>query len=104
MNQEPIQFDKTIRIDTKKEILEFIANDGLENIKFQNTNLFKKQPELTVDAYEFRSGSLWGYISFGQNEKTKKWFIKSFHLSDKHNRVMMNALDKLKLQLPGGEK
>jgi len=44
-----------------------------------------------VDAYEFRSMYKLGYIAFMYNEKTLKWIIKSFHLSENRSLEMVMA-------------
>jgi len=86
---------------TKSELLNFIGNDGLENLTFINTKPWEKNPDpsstILIDAYEFRSGSKLGYISFMRNQKTKKWIIKSFHLSKNSNLAIAFALRKARL-------
>jgi hypothetical protein len=81
-------------LNTKSAVLEFIANDGLENIKFINTKLLEKNrdPEVKifVDAYEFMTGGILGYIAFLKNKKGG-WVIKSFHQSDERSGIMENA-------------
>ncbi len=83
-------------LSSKKNLLEFISNDGLESLKFVNTKPWGKNPnpqqEIFVDAYEFRSLSKLGYLAFMYNEKTSKWIIKSFHLSTNQNTTMQDAL------------
>lgn len=82
----------------KSRLLEFIYNDGLENLKFINTKLWGKNPnknnEIYIDAYEFRSLNKLGYIAFMYNKTTRKWIIKSFHLSENRNPAMFLALKK----------
>jgi hypothetical protein len=82
------------RLYTKSAVLEFIANDGLENIIFINTKPWEKNPDSTVrifvDAYEFTTGGILGYIAFFKNKKGE-WVIKSFHQSDERSGVMENA-------------
>lgn len=80
---------------TKANVLEFIANDGLEEINFINTKLLEKNPDPTikiyVDAYEFMTGGILGYIAFFKNKKDK-WVIKSFHQSDRRGGIMESAI------------
>jgi hypothetical protein len=82
----------------KSGLLEFIYNDGLEDLTFVNTKKWEKNPnpgsQIYVDAYEFRSLNKLGYIAFMYNSTTKKWIIKSFHLSDNRNPAMYLALKK----------
>lgn len=83
-------------LSTKSNLLKFINNDGLENLNFINTKPWEKNPdpsnEIKIDAYEFRSLSKLGYIAFMYNETTRKWIIKSFHLSTNRNPAMSLAL------------
>ncbi|MFH1334387.1 MAG: hypothetical protein ABIH77_03695 [Pseudomonadota bacterium] len=73
---------KDFGLKTKKEILRFVANDGLEHLKFICTNEWRANPDkknsAKVDSYEFYSGKLYGYIAFVFIEKTQMWLIKSF--------------------------
>ena len=85
-------------LKTKSNLLDFIGNNGLEDLKFVNTKEWENNPDKTiiifVDAYEFRSMCKLGYIAFMYNEKTFKWLIKSFHLSENRNTTMETALYK----------
>ena len=84
---------------TKSDLFNFISNNGLEDMQFVNTKNWENNPDknnpVKVDAYEFRSMSVLGYIAFFYNDKTKKWIIKSFHLSEHTNPAMMIALQKV---------
>ncbi len=70
------------RLNTKKAVLDFIANEGLETPLYLNTKPWEKNPDPTcpimVDAYSFYSGPKHGYIAFLFSAKTQKWIIKSF--------------------------
>lgn len=85
-------------ISTKSYLLEFIANDGLENLDFINTTPLRTNKNLSnpilVDAYDFRSSCKLGYIAFMYSDTTRKWTIKSFKLSRNRNPVMSLALKK----------
>lgn len=89
-------------LKTKQELLDFITNDGLENLKYINTKDWEKNPDTTcpidVYAFEFRTMFKLGYIAFMYNQKTNKWLIKSFHLSGNMNKTMFNALKGIKLE------
>ena len=67
---------------TEREILEFILNDGLENMRFINSAPWGNNPDpsipIEVDAYRFSSGTRHGYFAYLFNKHTKKWHIKSF--------------------------
>ena len=85
---------------TEKIILDFIISGGLENLFFLNTKPWEQNPNKTpimIDAYEFTSGNKRGYIAYFYNETTKKWFIKSFHLSENMNDQMAQAIKKSEL-------
>ena len=79
-------------LPTRKSLLDFIFNDGLENRIFINTKPWMVNPQISVDAYDFNSLSILGYIAFMYIETTKKWIIKSFHLSENRNPIMSLAL------------
>ena len=81
---------------TKSDVLDFIFNNGLENLDFINTKEWEQNPDkfnpIMVDAYEFSSFYKQGYIAFMFNNKTSFWIIKSFKLSDNRNPAMEIAL------------
>ncbi|MCK5355252.1 MAG: hypothetical protein KAJ63_09050 [Methyloprofundus sp.] len=66
---------------TQKDVLEFIANNGMESPSHINTKHWERNPQPTkpimVDAYSFYSGSKHGYLAFFFSH-TNKWLIKSF--------------------------
>lgn len=70
------------KLNTKQDILAFINNGGLEEMKFIHTkpweNNHDSQNHIMVDSYGFYSGKLYGYIAFMFVKNTKKWTIKSF--------------------------
>jgi len=89
--------EKCFNLKTINEILSFIANDGLENLKFINSTTWKNNKstvEIIVDAYEFTTADILGYIAFMFSPKTNKWIIKSFHFSENSNPVLREALKK----------
>jgi hypothetical protein len=47
--------------------------------------------EILVDAYEFMTGGILGYIAFFKNKKGD-WVIKSFHQSKERSGIMENAM------------
>jgi hypothetical protein len=53
-------------LNTKSQLLDFIQNDGLENLTFVNTKDWENNPNknkpIKVDAYEFTSMYKLGYI------------------------------------------
>jgi hypothetical protein len=69
-------------LNTMESILEFVFHHGLENLKYQKTKPWEKNPDKTinieVDSYAFSSGPKEGYIAFLFQPKTNKWIIKSF--------------------------
>lgn len=70
------------KLQTKRAIIDFISNDGLESLCYINTKPWMNNPDkscpIMVDAYSFYSGPTQGYIAFFFNPKTNKWLIKSF--------------------------
>lgn len=88
-------------LKTTDQLLDFIANNGLEKLTFFNTKEWDKNPDkanpIFVDAYEFRSRGKLGYIAFMHNPKTKKWVIKSFHPSQNSNQAIQIAYEKARL-------
>ncbi|MDP1677798.1 MAG: hypothetical protein Q8L88_13150 [Bacteroidota bacterium] len=87
--------DTCFSLSSRTELLDFIANDGLEELEFINTKDWEKNPDKTnpikVDAYKFKTLYTLGYIAFLCNSKNKKWIIKSFKLSDDLNPTMRLA-------------
>jgi hypothetical protein len=73
------------KLHTAPEIKKFIVNNGLEKLTFINTKRWKNNPNprtpILVDAYEFETGKISGYIAFFMNKKGE-WTIKSFHQSN----------------------
>ncbi len=94
-------------LSTKQEVLDFISNDGLEDLNFVNTKEWEQNPDkanpVMVDAYEFQSMYKLGYIAFMQSLKTGKWIVKSFKLSDYRNRAMEIAIRKAGFSPAKGE-
>jgi hypothetical protein len=70
------------KIYTEAALLAFINEGGLENLQHKNKEVWHlnphKPPDIMVDAYNFHSGSKYGYIAFMFIPKTGKWRIKSF--------------------------
>jgi hypothetical protein len=89
---------RDFNIKTRKSLLEFIANEGLEDLEFVNSIEYRISDEIPppiCDAYKFMSGYIQGYISFFFSEFNQKWMIKSFHRSDDNGpSAMAMALKK----------
>ena len=93
---------KDFGLNTEMEVLEFIANDGLEDATLENSVPWRNNPkpekEIYVDSYEFSSGRKLGYIAFLFGH-AGKWIVKSFKLSDKQGpqthlgELLSKALD-----------
>ncbi|MDZ7794910.1 MAG: hypothetical protein U5P10_14820 [Spirochaetia bacterium] len=98
INPVPKTAYRDFNLKNKKEVLDFICNDGLEDRVFINTKEWEKNPNpkegIMVDAYKFRTIHRLGYIAFMYNEHTQKWIIKSLHLSEDRNPIMYIALQK----------
>ena len=83
---------------TKPELLGFIGNGGMEKLEFVNSkplekNIFTVAP--VIDAYEFYTRSILGYIAFYKSPNGK-WVIKSFHQSENRSGIMEEAILKLR--------
>ena len=96
--------DCCFNLKTEKKLLDFIHAGGLEDLRFFNTTDWKRNPNpecvIMIDAYEFRTANMLGYIAFFYNGKTSRWTIKSFKLSENRNTTMMIAFEKAGLCLP----
>ena len=70
-------------IYTDVELLEFIGNQGLEDLTYINTEPWRLNPrkdtEILIDAYNFHTNLKLGYIAF-MIGFSGKYEIKSFHL------------------------
>lgn len=88
--------EKYFNLKPRSAIIDFIGNGELEDLRFVNTKEWEKNPDKTnviyVDAYEFRTMAILGYIAFMFSNKSKKWLIKSFHLSENTNPAIAIAL------------
>ena len=75
--------EKYYKLKTKRQLLEFIANDGLHELGFVNKtewrDNFTPNKPLYVYAYHFRTNAIPGYIGIIKNELHGNWFIKSIH-------------------------
>lgn len=92
-------------LSTQEGVLSFIGNGGLESPCAINTKQWENNPDpnnpIMVDAYDFYSGSIYGYIAFFYQPTTKKWIIKSFKKNsepDTRNLAFKEALMKLQNQ------
>ena len=72
-------------LNTKADLLAFIGNDGLQDLAYWNTEPWrynrKKDKEILIDAYKFRSNRKLGYIAFMKGV-SGNYVIKSFHLDN----------------------
>lgn len=72
-------------LPTRKRLLDFIANNGLEHRKFINSKPWEKNPNpdttVMVDSYDFYSGKSRGYFAFFR-AIGGAWIIKSFKKND----------------------
>lgn len=83
---------------TKRSLLDFIVNDGLEDLTFINKKKWELNPSpddpIEVYAYRFKTRAIAGYIAFMFNDHTEKWLIKSFHQPKDRNIGMLEAMQK----------
>ena len=72
-------------LKTDTELLAFIGNNGLQDFTYWDTKPWelnpKKDKEILIDAYKFRSNRKLGYIAFNKGANGK-YVIKSFHLDN----------------------
>jgi hypothetical protein len=83
-------------LKSKARVMAFIANNGLERLRFINCTPFRVNPELNVDAYEFRTLGIKGYIAILYSGVTGKWSIKSFKLNRESHQAIRDAYLKAK--------
>ncbi|MFO7748542.1 MAG: hypothetical protein R6V54_00465 [Desulfobacteraceae bacterium] len=97
--------EEYFKLKTEKDLLDFIANDGLEDLVHINTTPWKKNPkpenEIKVYAYNFRTMCILGYIAIMRNLMTKKWVLKSLKHSGDSNNSLGEALGKALLSIDG---
>ena len=90
-------------LKTKRALLEFIANGGLQQLEFINSadyRLSKDIPPSKCDSYKFISGFIEGYLSFYYRKVSKRWIIKSFHrLDDSYETTISLAIRKAGLSM-----
>lgn len=99
-------------LHTEKELLNFIGNNGLDNVTHFNIAEWRKNPDPDkannpqyVYDYNCKTNGIPYYIAiiflrvfFGKT--VEKWQIKSFHLNDNANLTMRGQLEKLFNSLP----
>ncbi len=90
--------DEYFKLKSENELLDFIANDGLEDLRFISKSPFKKNKnpeiEMLVYSYNFRTMCKLGYIAIMENTEKKTWILKSLHPSDDANNSIKDALEK----------
>jgi len=92
-------------LNTKKAVLDFIYNDGIESPRYINTKPWEQNPDtslILIDAYSFYTGSKQGYMAFFFSIKTGRWLIKSFKLnkdSEPRNYLLADKLSTFKALL-----
>ena len=73
------------RLHTKGEIISFIGNKGLSEVRFLEKKPLKgtklKDVEIIVFSFEFEAIKKFGYLAFFKSPINKNFVIKSFHLS-----------------------
>jgi len=80
-------------LNTKTDLLGFIGNDGLQDLTYVNTELWRNNPrkekEILIDSYKFRSNNKRGYIAFMKGIPGN-YMIKSFHLD--HDKLTLKDI------------
>jgi hypothetical protein len=87
---------KYFKLHTKKDLLGFIKNNGLENLVHVNVNLWHDGPGEEVYDYHFTSMNILGYIAIVKAKKTGNWLIKSFHPDTNSGNKTKNTFQKQK--------
>ncbi|MBU1345046.1 MAG: hypothetical protein KKE44_22210 [Proteobacteria bacterium] len=99
--------DDVFKLRTENEIIDFIANDGLENIRDEHVKPLElsknKENAPMVYSYEFRTMCILGYIAIVDNKKIGTLSIKSFKRSTKSSNTMEVALKIAGLLPEGGD-
>ena len=102
------------KLHTVEDLLDFIGNDGLDNVTHFNTTVWRKNPDPDkvnnpqyVHDYTCRTNGkpyyiaiIYLHIFFGNT--ADNWKIKSFHLDENAFLPMQGQLAKL-LNLPSGK-
>lgn len=83
-----------LSLRSKKEILDFIGNDGLANCKLDLSRPYDKwkgkPPAPMVDSYRFTSGSKHGYIAYYRGFDGA-WILKSLKADSKSVESKLKA-------------
>ncbi|MCK4943938.1 MAG: hypothetical protein KAS65_10190 [Candidatus Aminicenantes bacterium] len=97
MKQAKKDANDFFNLSNAQHVLNFITNDGLENLYFLNKKRWENNPKpknkIMIYAFEFTTGMKLGYIAFFMN-LAGKWLIKSFHLSQRSSKALEEALVK----------
>ncbi len=88
---------RDFNLRTKRALLEYISNEGMEELEFVNSIPYRKSTDIPppfCDAYTFKSGYSSGYLSFYVSRGSEKWILKSFHRSNEFDYTLALALEK----------
>lgn len=92
-----INAKQDFNLNSQTQILNFIANDGLEDLKFFNKKKWENNPAPDIDimvyAFKFKTSMKPGYIAFFKGLQGK-WIIKSFKLDYERSRALEEAINK----------
>jgi hypothetical protein len=82
------------RLKEEKDVLVVIANERIEQLKFNRTEPHTKIDDTLIDSYLFRYRGISGYLAFFCPPSTGQWVIKSFHRSKEANPMLKDKLIK----------
>ena len=90
-------------LNSEREVLDFIHNDGLEHVDFINKKPFEKgnEPKPIVYAFKFRSLGIPGYVAFFKGPK--KWVLKSFKTDFGYNPSLAEGLEAIERKKGGSD-
>ena len=90
---------KELALHSKSDILLFLSSsDMYSELHFENTKEWENNPNplvpVMVDAYTFLSEHKRCYLAYMYIRSTDTWMIKSLHISEGSNSIMMEAFAK----------
>ena len=90
---------KELGLHSTSDILLFLSSSGMyTELRFENTKEWENNPNslvpVMVDAYTFLSDHKRCYFAFMYIRSTDSWMLKSLHISEESNSIMLEAFAK----------